>query len=107
LKNESWKNSKYLIESGVKFSIMSDHPVSLQRNLFLQLRFLRRYGLNRAQCISKITKEPAEILGIDKDLGSLKKGHLASFVCWNGDPFSLDSHPTSVFAEGKLIHGNL
>jgi imidazolonepropionase-like amidohydrolase len=30
LKHESWKNAEKLLKSGAKFSIMSDHPVTLQ-----------------------------------------------------------------------------
>lgn len=44
---------------------MGDHPVILQRNLFYTLRHLLRFGLSKSDCISKITKEPAEIIGID------------------------------------------
>ncbi len=103
LKNETWKNARQLIDSGVKFTVMSDHPIVLQRNLFLQMRFFRRLGLSKEQCISKITKEAAEILRMDKGLGTLEKGKLASFVCWNGDPFSMESYPVSVWAEGKRM----
>jgi len=104
LKHESWRNVKYLIESGAKFCLMSDHPVTLQRNLYLQLRFLLRSGLRRWEAISKITKEAAEILGIADKLGTLEEGRWASFVAWSGDPFSLESYPVAVYAEGRLVH---
>jgi len=102
LRNENWKNAKHVISSGIKFALISDHPIVLQRMLYLQLRHLRRLGLTKEQCISKITKEPAEILGAG-GLGTLAPGKLASFVCWNDDLFNLDSYPVSVFAEGKKI----
>ena len=103
LRNETWKNAKHVMDSGVKFAVMSDHPIVLQRNLFLQLRLLRRLGLSKEQCISKITKEAAEILNMGQGLGTLEKGKLASLVCWNGDPFNLDSYPVAVWAEGKRV----
>jgi imidazolonepropionase-like amidohydrolase len=59
LKHESWKNAEKLLKSRAKFSIMSDHPVTLQRSLFYSLRHLLRFGLSRAGAISKITQEPA------------------------------------------------
>ncbi len=102
LRNESWRNARQLIDSGVKFAVMSDHPIVLQRNLYLQLRLLRRLGLTKEQCISKITKEAAEILKM-QGLGTLEKGKHASFVCWNGDVFDMDSYPVVVYAEGKRI----
>ena len=33
LKHESWRNARFLIESGVEFGLMTDHPVVLQREL--------------------------------------------------------------------------
>jgi imidazolonepropionase-like amidohydrolase len=103
LKHESWKNAEKLLKSGTKFSIMSDHPVTLQRNLFYSLRHLMRFGLSRAQAISKITREPAEIIGA-QNIGEVREGFKASLVVWSGDPFSLASHPTLVVAEGDVVH---
>ncbi|MDP8906585.1 MAG: amidohydrolase family protein [Thermoproteota archaeon] len=103
LKHESWKNVKPLIDSGAKFSLMSDHPVILQRNMFYTLRHLLRFGLSKPKAISKITKESADIVGVD-DLGQIKPGFKASFVIWNGDPFSLTSYPIMSIAEGKIVY---
>jgi imidazolonepropionase-like amidohydrolase len=61
LKHESRRNSEKLLNSGTKFSIMNDHPVILQRNLFYILRYLLLFGLSTAHAISKISKEAAEI----------------------------------------------
>ncbi len=104
LVHESWRNVKYLIESGAKYSVMTDHSVVLQRNLFLQLRFFRRFGLSKEECISKITKNASEILKINDMVGTLEKGKMASLSCWNGDPFSLDSYPVLVYGEGKELY---
>jgi imidazolonepropionase-like amidohydrolase len=68
LKHESWRNVKSLIDSMAKFALMSDHPVILQRNMFYSLIHLLRFGLSKAEAISKITKESADIIGVH-DLG--------------------------------------
>ena len=62
----SWRNVNNLLKSGAKFSLMSDHPVILQRNMFYTLRHLLRFGLSKADAISKITKEAAEIIGVQQ-----------------------------------------
>lgn len=103
LKHESWKNVEKLLDSRAKFSIMSDHPVILQRNMFYTLRHLLRFGLSKADAISKITREAAEIIGI-QNIGQIKPGFKASLVVWNGDPFLLSSYPTLVIAEGKTVY---
>ena len=73
LRDESWRNVEKLLESGARFSLMSDHPVILQRNMFFTLRHLLRFGLSKADAISKITSEAAEIIGI-RYIGQLKPG---------------------------------
>ena len=103
LKHESWKNVDVLLKSDAKFSLMSDHPVILQRNIFYTLRHILRFGLSKAQAISKITKEPAEIIGAH-NIGQVKPGFKASMVVWNDDPFSLTSHPILIIAEGKVVY---
>ncbi|HBC85899.1 MAG TPA: imidazolonepropionase [Lentisphaeria bacterium] len=104
LKHQDWRNIKFLVDSGVKFGLMSDHPVIQQGSLFLVLRHFLRIGLSKQQALALLTKANAEILGIDKFLGTLEKGKWASFVCWNGDPFELTSYPLATFAEGKIVY---
>jgi imidazolonepropionase-like amidohydrolase len=103
LKHESWRNVEQLLKSKAKFSLMSDHPVILQRNLFYTLRHLLRFGTSKADAISKISREAAEIIGVP-NIGQVKAGFKASFAVWNGDPFSLSSHPVIVIAEGKIVY---
>ena len=103
LKNESYRNVKLLIEASPFFGLMSDHPVVLQRNLYLQLRFFRRYGMSREDCISLITYRNAKIVGVDDLLGTLEPGKWASFIVWKGDPFELEAYPVMVVGEGRKL----
>ena len=80
---------------------MSDHPVILQRNLFYTLRHLSRFGVSRAEAISRITSDAVDIFGIS-DIGQIRPGFKSSFVIWNGDPFSIVNYPIVVIAEGKI-----
>ena len=57
-----------------------------------------RFGLSKADAISKITKEAADIIG------QIKPGFKASMVVWNVDPFSLSSHPLLVIGEGRTVY---
>jgi imidazolonepropionase-like amidohydrolase len=59
--------------------------------------------VSKAEAISKITQESAEIIGVN-NIGQVKPGFKASFVVWNGDPFSLTSYPVLVIAEGKAVY---
>ena len=102
LKHENWRNIRYLLESGVDFGLMTDHPVIPQRNLALELRWFMRCGLNRQDAVEIITRRNAQVLGIDGFLGTLDKGKWASFSCWNGDPFDVTRYPVRVIAEGNV-----
>jgi imidazolonepropionase-like amidohydrolase len=50
-----------------------------------------------------VSRKNAQLIGIDKMLGTLDKGKWASFVCWNGDPFDITSYPVAVYGEGDLL----
>ncbi|NLF29998.1 MAG: amidohydrolase family protein [Planctomycetes bacterium] len=104
LRHESWRNVRLLVDSGVQFGLMTDHPVTLSRNLFGQTRWFTRCGLSKQQAIELVTRRNATILGIDDRLGTLGRGKWASFVAFNGDPFDITSYPVAVWAEGRQIY---
>ena len=103
LKHENWRNVRQLLESGVDFGLMTDHPVIPQRNLLVTLRWFIRCGLNRQDAIEIVTRRNAQILAVDENLGTLRAGKWASFSCWNGDPFELTRYPVKVVAEGSVV----
>jgi len=103
LKHENWRNIKHLVNSGVDYGLMTDHPVVPARGLFLQTRWFIRAGISKQDAVELVSRGNAKIIGLDKILGTLEKGKWASFTCWNGDPFDMTSYPTSVFGEGELL----
>ena len=103
LKHENWRNIHHLIESGLTFGLMTDHPVVLARQLLMQTRWFLRAGFSKQQALELITRKNAHILGINRILGTLEKGKWASFICWKGDPFHMESFPAAVYGEGKLL----
>lgn len=104
LKHEDWRNIRHLMDSRVEFGLMTDHPVTLARQLFLQTRWFVRAGMSKQQAVELVSRKNAAILGIDKQLGTLERGKWASFIGWNGDPFDLTKYPTAVYGEGELLY---
>jgi len=104
LKHENWRNIRHLLDSGVEFGLMSDHPVTPARQLLLQTRWFIRCGLSRQQTVEVLTRRNAGILGLEDILGTLEQGRWASFVCWNRDPFDLTGYPVAVYGEGDLLY---
>jgi imidazolonepropionase-like amidohydrolase len=103
LKHENWRNVRHLVNSCCKYGLMTDHPVTAARTLFLQTRWFLRAGLTKQEAVELVTRKNAEILGIDGMLGTLETGKWASFSCWNGDPFEMGSYPLATFGEGRLL----
>ena len=103
LRHKNWRNVRHLLESGVEFGIMTDHPVTPSRNLLLTTRWFVRHGLSKQEAIEIISRRNARVLGVDRLLGTLEKGKWASFSCWNGDPFDLTSYPVAVYGEGEPV----
>ncbi len=104
LKHESWRHIRYLIDSGVEYGFMTDHPVVLSGMLFLQTRWFTRCGLTKQDAVELVSRRNADVIGIGKLLGTLEKGKWASFTCWNGDPFDITSYPVRVYGEGEVLH---
>ena len=103
LKHATWRNLAYLLESGVSFGLMTDHPVVLQEMLLYQLRWFLRLGVSKQEAIEIITRKNARIIGIEDIAGTLEPKKWASFICWNGDPFALTSYPVEVYGEGRSL----
>ena len=103
LKHENWRNIRHLLESGVDYGLMTDHPVTPARQIFLGTRWFTRAGISKQQAIELVSRKNAEVLGVNRFLGTLERGKWASFICWNKDPFDLTSFPVAVYGEGELL----
>jgi imidazolonepropionase-like amidohydrolase len=61
------------------------------------------YGLSPEGALKALTIWPAEILGADKQIGSIAQGKLANFFITTGDPLDLRTQVTSVFIKGREV----
>lgn len=57
-------------------------------------------GLNWNEAFAAISSAPAKIMGMDRQLGSLKPGRQADVVIWDGDPLELSSTVEAVYIDG-------
>lgn len=103
LHRASYKNVVPLMESGVQFGLMTDHPVVLAHHLRDSLKYFLIQGMTPEKAISLISFENARLLNLDNCLGTIEAGKLASLIVWNRDPFHLGAFPTMVVAEGQAV----
>ena len=57
-------------------------------------------GLDWGAAFATITSKPAQAIGIDGEIGSLRPGRRADVVVWDGDPLELASEPVAVWVDG-------
>jgi imidazolonepropionase-like amidohydrolase len=66
----------------------------------------RRAGLDlsRDEAIRWITANPAWILGIDAQVGTLEPGKRADLAIWSADPFSVYALADLVLIDGRVVY---
>ncbi|MFW2830908.1 amidohydrolase family protein [Sphingomonas sp. ID0503] len=57
-------------------------------------------GLNWGAAFATITSKPAQTIGMDGEIGSLRPGRRADVVVWDGDPLELSSEAVAVYIDG-------
>jgi imidazolonepropionase-like amidohydrolase len=102
MKEVSFKNALKLSRHGVKFSFITDHPV-------IPIKYLRecaaiavREGLEEEEALKALTINPAEILKIDHEIGSITAGKRADLVIFDGHPFDFRSQVQDIIVDGIL-----
>jgi imidazolonepropionase-like amidohydrolase len=91
-----------LSKRGVKiaFASFDAHQV---RNLPYAAGFAVAFGLPYDEAMKALTLYPAEIWGVDDQLGSLDVGKTANLAIANGDPLDVKTDVKYVFIQGKSV----
>jgi len=58
-------------------------------------------GLSWGEAFATITSKPAQVIGMDDEIGSLRPGRRADVVMWDGDPLEVTSAPLAVWIDGR------
>ncbi|MGP4112039.1 amidohydrolase [Streptomyces sp. 4N509B] len=97
-------NPGILARAGVKVAITTDHPVVPINFLVHQVTLCVKEGLDRGEALRTITVNPAEIMGLDDRVGSLRPGLDGDVVVWSGDPLDVMSRALRVFVAGREVY---
>ncbi|MCL2548619.1 MAG: amidohydrolase [Symbiobacteriaceae bacterium] len=105
-KHELWEvslqNPGILAKAGVKVSIQVDSAADTQY-LRMETGIAVREGMDRQEALKAITINPAEILGLDKQQGSLEVGKDADIAIFDGDPLSNLTHCLYTIIDGVIV----
>jgi imidazolonepropionase-like amidohydrolase len=91
-----------LAKRGVKIAFAS-YETHRVRDLPYAAGYSVGFGLPHDEALKALTLNPAQIWGVDKDLGSLDAGKVANVVVANGDPLDVKTDVKHVFIAGREI----
>jgi imidazolonepropionase-like amidohydrolase len=60
------------------------------------------YGLSHDEALKAVTINPAQIFGLDKELGTIEAGKIANLMITTGDPLELKTEVKFLFIHGRL-----
>lgn len=103
LRNMSFDSGKVLLDHGVEFAIMTDHPVIPIQNTMTQAALFVKAGMPVFDVLKSLTINAARLAGIDDRVGSIEIGKDADLVIWSGDPFHYMTSPDYVIINGKVV----
>lgn len=103
LRNASLTTPAVLAGAGVTVALCTDHPEVPVQYLPLCAALAVRGGMEEEAALAAITRNPARILGLEDDLGSLTAGKAADIVVTPGHPFDPMTAPSAVILNGRRV----
>lgn len=98
----AYTNPAKMLQAGVKVAIRTNDAENV-RNLPFNAGFAAAYGMGKEEALKAVTIVPAEILGVDDQLGSIEEGKSATLFVADGDPFETKTQVIHVFIDGYQV----
>ncbi|MEO1713837.1 MAG: amidohydrolase family protein, partial [Bacteroidota bacterium] len=95
-------NAGRLVEAGVDICLTT-HGLKKPNQFLNHLRKAVRHGLSKDEALKALTYTPASLIGASEQLGSLKRGKLASFFIANGDILEKGSQVMESWVQGERL----
>lgn len=92
-------NAKKLYDAKIPF-VLSSRGVRTPADFPRNVRRMMEAGLPADAALAKLTTEPAELLGLSKQLGTVEVGKVANLIVTDGDLFGERTHIVRVFVDG-------
>ena len=93
-------NASILNKAGVVTAINSDDAEMARRLNQEAAKSIKYGGMSEEDALKMVTLNPAKMLHIDKQVGSITAGKDADFVIWSGHPLSVYSKAEKTFIDG-------
>ena len=83
-------NPAILSKNNISICLSSDRSKS-SKSFWSNIRKTIKHGLTAEQALEALTTRPARTLGIEKIVGTLEPGNLASFMIYDNNPFEQEA----------------
>lgn len=105
VKNQSPVAGRIFFEHGIKFAIMSDLPATHTCDIIMAAGMCIREGLPPLEALRAITLSPAQILKIDRRVGSLECGKDADIAVFTANPMeAVSARCALTMINGQVAH---
>lgn len=101
--DDLYRRPQQLREAEIPFSFLSGDDTPHERSLPYAAAMAVAYGLSPEDAVRALTLTPAQILGIDRDYGSLEPGKSATLIVTTGNPLDVLSNVELAFIDGRAI----
>jgi imidazolonepropionase-like amidohydrolase len=91
-----------LAKNGVKFAFTTNDAAHV-RDLPWLAGVAVAFGLSKEEALKAVTLYPAQILGVDQQIGSLAEGKVANILLTDGDPLEKMTRIKHLFIAGKSV----
>jgi imidazolonepropionase-like amidohydrolase len=95
-------------EAGVKIAMGTDSGVTPHGENLKELELMEGLGMKPGEVLRATTLTAAELMGLEKELGSIEEGKRADLVVVEGDPFEFKTLPErieAVYKDGRRAIG--
>jgi imidazolonepropionase-like amidohydrolase len=104
--DSTFGNAAKLHEAGVRFCMAMNGRNSEaphERNLPYEASMASAFGLPKDEALKAVTLYPAQLLGVDDQLGSLQVGKAATLIVTNGDPLDFPTQVEAAYIDGRKV----
>ena len=91
-----------LIEAGIP-TALSAQELREEDGLARQAMYAMRFGVRFDDALQAVTQTPAQMLGLDDQIGTIESGKRADLVIWRGQPFAATSMALVVLIDGQVV----
>jgi hypothetical protein len=100
---EAQQTAGKLVKAGVRFAFQSG-SLSNMADLMVNAGRVIENGLQAPDALRAFTIWPAQILGVENQLGSIETGKIANLTVTRGDLFDRNSRVAHVFIDGRPVN---